>query len=122
MSKKKTEDEKIGNVPPFGLRMLPDLKDRIASAAAESGRSMNAEIVRRLELSFDTSSDSAILSELQALRADLERLNLAKFVEMTAKAGNHINRLAADPVDDDETDGSPSDGAKSRKSRKSNRS
>jgi hypothetical protein len=33
--------------------MLPELKARIEEAAAESGRSLNAEIVARLEMSFD---------------------------------------------------------------------
>src|SRR4051812_27210298 len=53
MSIKKSPGEKIGNIAPFGLRMLPDLKARIEEAAAESGRSLNAEIVARLEQSFD---------------------------------------------------------------------
>lgn len=53
MTMKKPEDQKISNVPPFGLRMLPDLRARIEQAAADSGRSMNAEIIARLEQSFD---------------------------------------------------------------------
>ncbi|WP_461161661.1 Arc family DNA-binding protein [Simplicispira piscis] len=36
--------------------MLPDLKERIESAAKASGRSMNAEIVARLQASFDAPS------------------------------------------------------------------
>lgn len=32
--------------------MLPELKEKIEQAARESGRSMNAEIVARLEASF----------------------------------------------------------------------
>ena len=52
MSSRKTPDEKIGSVAPFGLRMLPDLKQRVEEAAAANGRSMNAEIVARLEASF----------------------------------------------------------------------
>lgn len=52
MSSKKPPEEKIGSIAPFGLRMLPELRQRIEAAAAESGRSMNAEIVARLEASF----------------------------------------------------------------------
>lgn len=52
MSQKKSETEKVGNVAPFGLRMLPTLKDQIAAAADQNGRSMNAEIVTRLEASL----------------------------------------------------------------------
>lgn len=50
---KKPEDQKISNVPPFGLRMLPDLRAKVEQAAADNGRSLNAEILARLEQSFD---------------------------------------------------------------------
>ena len=38
--------------PQYKLRLPNELKDRVESAAKESGRSMNAEIVSRLEASF----------------------------------------------------------------------
>ena len=41
-----------GSIAPFGLRMLPELKEKIEEAARASGRSMNAEIVARLLRSF----------------------------------------------------------------------
>lgn len=44
------------DIVPLGLRMPPDLKDRIEAAAKTNGRSMNAEIVSRLQASFDQSS------------------------------------------------------------------
>lgn len=37
--------------------MLPELKERIEEAARASGRSMNAEIVGRLQKSFETDSE-----------------------------------------------------------------
>jgi len=40
------------NIPPFGLRMQPSLKARIDDAAKKNNRSINAEIVARLEASF----------------------------------------------------------------------
>lgn len=49
----KTGGEKIGNIAPFGLRMLPPLRAKLVAAAEESGRSLNAEIVSRLEASFE---------------------------------------------------------------------
>jgi hypothetical protein len=52
MSAKRPETEKVGNVPPFGLRMLPRLKQRVEWAAAANNRSLNAEIVTRLEATF----------------------------------------------------------------------
>ncbi|MFT3720389.1 Arc family DNA-binding protein [Pseudorhodoferax sp.] len=41
------------NIPPFGLRLQPELKERVEAAAKASGRSMNAEIVARLQASFE---------------------------------------------------------------------
>lgn len=37
------------DIAPFGVRMPPDLKDRVAAAAKSNNRSMNAEIVATLE-------------------------------------------------------------------------
>lgn len=41
------------DIVPLGLRMPPDLKEQIESASKQNGRSMNAEIVARLQASFD---------------------------------------------------------------------
>lgn len=46
------QKELLANIAPFGLRMQPDLKEKIKWMAQENGRSMNAEIVARLEASF----------------------------------------------------------------------
>ncbi|MVA36115.1 Arc family DNA-binding protein [Agrobacterium vitis] len=62
MSSKKPDIDKVSNVPPFGLRMLPDLKERVASEAAKNGRSMNAEIISRLEAAYaDEAEDKTVL-------------------------------------------------------------
>ncbi|TPW27798.1 Arc family DNA-binding protein [Martelella alba] len=45
--------ELLANIAPFGLRMQPELKEKIKQAAEDNGRSMNAEIVQRLEDSFE---------------------------------------------------------------------
>lgn len=44
---------KISHIPPFGVRMPPDLKEKIEMASKKSGRSMNAEVVYRLQQSFE---------------------------------------------------------------------
>ncbi len=54
MSAKKPSKERVRSVKPFGLRMLPPLKERIEAAARANGRSLNAEIVARLEASAVT--------------------------------------------------------------------
>ncbi|WP_080418604.1 Arc family DNA-binding protein [Burkholderia ubonensis] len=40
------------HIPPFGLRMQPELKAKLEESAAKAGRSLNAEIVARLEQSI----------------------------------------------------------------------
>lgn len=49
---KRDEPGKIANIPPFGLRLQPDLKRQVEEAAKANGRSLNAEITHRLEASF----------------------------------------------------------------------
>lgn len=40
------------DIAPFGVRMPPDLKERVATAAKSNNRSMNAEIVATLEKAY----------------------------------------------------------------------
>ncbi len=44
---------KTGDIAPLGVRMQPELKDALVEAARKNGRSLNAEVVLRLEQSFD---------------------------------------------------------------------
>ena len=41
----------------YPLRLPDELKQRVAAAATEAGRSLNAEIVHRLERSFEASGE-----------------------------------------------------------------
>lgn len=52
MSKKTETRPSTGHINPFGLRMQPELRQKLEAAANEAGRSLNSEIVARLELSF----------------------------------------------------------------------
>lgn len=73
----KTTTAPTGSIAPFGLRMLPELKAKVESAARESGRSMNAEIVTRIEESFDSGADVASLKQkVLELEADLSAAQL----------------------------------------------
>ena len=68
----KTTTAPTGQIAPFGLRMLPELRERIETAARESGRSMNAEVVNRLEASFSaTAPDHLDEASLHTLNARL---------------------------------------------------
>ena len=48
------------HIAPFGVRMQPELKERLEKAAQESGRSLNAEIVSRLQSSLGDGINSFI--------------------------------------------------------------
>jgi hypothetical protein len=64
--------------PQFKLRMTPEIKDAIEAAAARNNRSMNAEILARLQATIDgtteQSSNSDYLAELRDERVKLEKL------------------------------------------------
>ncbi|HEL4805455.1 TPA: Arc family DNA-binding protein [Stenotrophomonas maltophilia] len=53
MAKKTETRSSTAHINPFGLRMQPELRERLEAAAATAGRSLNAEIVDRLEDSFE---------------------------------------------------------------------
>lgn len=60
-------------IAPFGLRIPPDLKDRIQAAASAANRSMNAEIIATLEDVYPEPSDIAKLtSKIKTLTYRLE--------------------------------------------------
>ncbi|WP_333906112.1 Arc family DNA-binding protein [Delftia acidovorans] len=48
----RTTTAPTGEIAPLGLRMLPQMRERIEQAARASGRSLNAEIVHRLAQSL----------------------------------------------------------------------
>jgi hypothetical protein len=61
----------------FVVRLPDGMRDRIALAAKENGRSMNAEIITRLELSFDSIDRQSRLEET----LDITRRNLDSLVK-----------------------------------------
>ncbi|MGO6754896.1 Arc family DNA-binding protein [Rhizobium ruizarguesonis] len=64
----KSDDEnRVSNISPFGLRLLPDLKRRVEEAARTNGRSLNAEIAYRLEASLETDEDKKSASAANSL-------------------------------------------------------
>ncbi len=58
------------NINPFGLRMPPELRARLEAAATASGRSMNAELVHRLETSL--SSTPSTQGKSNTLAAEIQ--------------------------------------------------
>jgi predicted GNAT superfamily acetyltransferase len=55
--KMKLDNENIRDTNPVGLRLPTELKEKIKNAAKENKQSINAEIVRRLEASFNEGAD-----------------------------------------------------------------
>lgn len=54
-------------IAPFGLRMQPALHAQIKAAAESNGRSMNSEIVSRLEDGGKTLRDEIAIAAMHAL-------------------------------------------------------
>ncbi|MDC4508855.1 Arc family DNA-binding protein [Acinetobacter baumannii] len=69
----------------YNLRLPQELKDKIAQSAKELNRSMNADIVARLEDSFTASNtqlrenetiiDKDLLNELLSMKAELSKIS-----------------------------------------------
>ncbi len=85
MAKKTETRPSTAAINPFGLRMQPDLRERLEVAASDSGRSLNAEITARLEASFRRSvDDERVVEVVTKLKKALE---YAQHDAEVAKAG-----------------------------------
>lgn len=60
------------NIAPYPLRLQPEVRARLEAAAKESGRSLHAEIVARLEASFDVNANTTALAALAYRIAHLD--------------------------------------------------
>lgn len=90
MSKNKTESD----IQKTALRLPRELHGKIIDASNASGRSMNAEIVRRLELSFEEKQLEMIENQLSTV--DNLQSQLAEVVSKLSilEAGsNEINKM-----------------------------
>lgn len=55
----------VREINPFGLRMPPELRRKIEKSAKVNGRSLNAEIIHRLEFSFGEESTKKRLDAIE---------------------------------------------------------
>ena len=95
MSEKKPDKQRISSVPPFGLRMLPDLRQRLEEAAEANERSLNSEIVARLEDSLSEKSEDKLSSIQQT--AEMSMLTMLNFIEIimdTDETGTAVKEIA----------------------------
>lgn len=85
----------IANIAPFGLRMQPALREKVQSAADANARSLNQEIVNRLEQSLNPSqnlSGDITQSLLGALsRQDLLLKSSAAHLELVSTLTLYIS-------------------------------
>lgn len=58
-------------IAPFGLRIPPDLRHQIEEAAHDNRRSMNAEIVARLQASFEKAAGELVIKGLTPDQTEL---------------------------------------------------
>jgi len=96
------------------LRLRSGMRDSLASAAADNGRSMNAEIVKRLEESFAPRPDtSALLNRLDRLQRDLARTSdsLVKVDPEAAAARAAMEKIADEVYDRQRTEVQPAPSA-----------
>ncbi|MDP1542420.1 MAG: Arc family DNA-binding protein [Polycyclovorans sp.] len=90
----------------FMLRLPDGMRDKLKEAATAAGRSMNAEIVQRLEQSFDPEArviqltfSSDIPSETQAAMArGVVELAHSMGVKAKTESASEDDTLSADPV------------------------
>lgn len=63
--------------PSYPLRMPPELKERVAAAAKESGRSLHGELIARLQSSFEApaAAPESLAAGLDKVLKELERLH-----------------------------------------------
>lgn len=83
----------------YKMRMTQDLKDKIVESAKEHNRSMNADIVARLEDSFgidnmqlrenETVIDKKLLNELLSMKAELSKIS--KIIEKEFEYTNNYD-------------------------------
>lgn len=81
--------------PHFRLRIPADLKDRVEGAAQKNNRSINAEILSRLEGSFDTGDITELVRRVDRLEesAAAKGIFLAPFAkEAVGKAATKARR------------------------------
>ena len=83
-------ETKIASIPPFGLRMQSGLKRRLEEAAKANGRSLNSEIVARLEQSLAIPLPS---SDQDERLAKLEKVVIAILAD--ERLDTVANRLAS---------------------------
>jgi hypothetical protein len=67
-------DAPMGSITPYGLRMPRELKEALETAAHENGRSLNSEIVARLEATVRMPDPSSGLAFAQTAKSSAPKI------------------------------------------------
>ncbi|WP_370049327.1 MULTISPECIES: Arc family DNA-binding protein [Salipiger] len=79
--------------PQFKLRLPLDLKERIELAAHAENRSMNAEILARLNASFETMGDYQVLAVMMQDFGKYFAAEMSRLTEEVERLHSAIDRL-----------------------------
>ena len=77
------------------VRFPPGVRDRIAEEAKKNNRSMNAELVARIESSFDDKDQTALLATVARLNVNLADAELDMHLQYLDAAGLAIDLHSA---------------------------
>jgi hypothetical protein len=86
---------------PTMLRMRESLRKRLERAAERNDRSMNAEMVDRLERSL---RDEELLTKISNQLATMEEKQAAMMEVLVEKQGDHLQRLFEQWKEDEDAD------------------
>ncbi len=79
--------------PKFMLRLPVQLRDQVQAAASANNRSMNAEIVSRLEASFAGLPSDFGSEQVRLIREDASAKMLAAIDELTEATNQRLKQL-----------------------------
>jgi hypothetical protein len=87
-------------IKPYPLRMADELRQKIENASKESGRSLNAEIVQRLEESFDQPARVIQLTFSKDIPSETQEAMARGLVELASSKGVKADYLLTDDEDE----------------------
>jgi hypothetical protein len=65
----KSDGERVRDITPTGIRLPPEIRAALEREASINGRTLSAEIIRRLKLSLEVAHFSAVLQAGEPERA-----------------------------------------------------
>ncbi len=89
---------------PITLRIPPKLHSGLQAAARSASHSMNAEIIARLEASFDTSANSVIIRAFSQLLTKMVSERDEEFTKVVKQANEALLRVSSLTGDGPSTD------------------